>query len=64
MDLKRNKAESCDGVVNEHLIFSDHHLTVHLSLPFTALLRHIFSKRFFVTGLMDYYRSTVEKQTW
>jgi len=35
MDLKRNKAGGCDGVVNEHLIFSDHHLRVHLSLLFT-----------------------------
>ena len=40
MNLKHNKAGGYDGVVNEHLIFSDHHLRVHLSLLFTAMLRH------------------------
>ena len=42
MDLKHNKTAGYDGVVNEHLIFSDHHLRVHLSLLFTAMLRHSF----------------------
>jgi len=31
MEMKRNNSGGYDGVVNEHLIFSDHHLTVHLS---------------------------------
>jgi len=32
MNLKRNKAAGYDGVVNEHLIFGDHHLRVHFVL--------------------------------
>ena len=42
MDVKRNKAGGYDCVVNEHLISGDLQLTVHLSLLFTATLRHSF----------------------
>jgi len=52
MHLKRNKAGGCDGVVNEHLIFSDHHLRVHLSLLFTAMLRHSFVTDDFCKGII------------
>ena len=31
-DLKRNKAGGCDSITNEHLIFGDCRLMVHLSL--------------------------------
>ena len=52
MDLKRNKVAGYDGVVNEHLIFSDHHLRVHLSLLFTAMLRHSFVPDDFCNGII------------
>ena len=52
MNLKHNKAGGYDGVVNEHLIFSDHHLRVHLSLLFTAMLRHSFVPDDFCKGII------------
>ena len=54
MDMKRKKAAGYDGVVNEHLIFSDHHLRVHLhlSLLFTAMLRHSFVPDDFCKGII------------
>jgi len=52
MDMKRKKAAGYDGVVNEHLILSDHHLRVHLFLLFTAMLRHSFVPDDFCKGII------------
>jgi len=51
-NLKHNKAGGYDGVVNEHLIFSDHQLRVHLSLLFAAMLRHSFVPDDFCRGII------------
>ena len=38
--------------MNEHLSFSDHHLRVHLSLLFTAMLRYSFVPDDFCKGII------------
>jgi len=49
-DLKRNKAGGCDSITNEHLIFGDCRLMVHLSLH--AMLQHSFVCSDFCKGII------------
>ena len=50
--LKPRKAAGHDGIVNEHLIYGGPNLTVHLSLLFTAVLRHSFVPDSFRFGII------------
>ena len=41
--LKRSKSDACPLLASDHFINAPHDLSVHLSLLFTAMLRHSFS---------------------
>ena len=50
--LKPRKSAGQDGITNEHIMFGGPHLVVHLSLLFTAMLRHSFVPSSFQFGII------------
>ena len=50
--LKRHKAAGPDNITNEHLLFAGSPLFVHLSLLFTAMIRHCFVPSDFCYGVI------------
>ena len=50
--LRLRKAAGHDGLVNEHIIYGGPNLTVHISLLFTALLRHSYVPKSFQFGII------------
>jgi len=50
--LKRNKATGRDGVMNEHIIFGEQVLYVHLSLLFNSMLKHSYVPDEFCYGMI------------
>ena len=40
--LKKGKAAGLDGIVNEHILYSDDCLAVHICLLYNAMTRHSF----------------------
>jgi len=51
-NLKLRKAAGHDGIYNEHIIFAGPQLEVHLSLLFTAMLRHSHVPNDFCFGIV------------
>jgi len=51
-NLKLRKAAGHDNIQNEHLIFGGSSLAVHLSLLFTAMVRHAFVPESFRFGII------------
>lgn len=50
--LKLRKAGGHDGLLNEHIVYASSNIAVHLSLLFTALIRHSFVPDSFRTGII------------
>ena len=50
--LRLRKAAGHDGIVNEHVVYGGPNLTVHLSLLFTAMLRHSYVPNSFHFGII------------
>ena len=51
-ELKLRKAAGHDTIQNEHTVFAGCNLTVHLSLLFTAMVRHAFVPDSFRFGII------------
>ena len=50
--LRLRKAAGHDGIVNEHIVYGGPSVTVHLSLLFTAMLRHSYVPNSFHFGII------------